>query len=798
MRSFLFVLFFSALAFESLGCGVVYRSNRAMFYPLFRQDELGPKAYADFLRGSYSEKFYGRASFMKNPYSQNVRRWQEFLGSGFSKENIQKVLKSEGTKLLEKEWDEEKPKERASADYIRYARSCSETFAYRASRSWDYGDILEEAKKRSIDSLIQEGYKGFEEVGFDHLKARYAYQIVRALHYSGRYEEAVDFFEEKVESEMEKDEVYYYIMDQAAGCYYSLRNYEEAAYRFLRVFGKSQDRKRSAYVSYEFCLNEGHDGGSMFQGPEDRGIHTTIKALRRVQHGPESIVDLYEIDPSAEDRLRLLFTRTMFDLERSVWPKRVGRSKDTLPHFEERQLRRVQKLDSICEVLKEDPKMAAPEYWALASSYIQFLKGDMEKARERLQKIEGKRYEAQQKMLGLIYEVFSWGRMDRKKEERLVDILQEDLVEFPFGADPNLNLADRYPDNGHRLWRPAWKYLLLDHVAHLYYRKGDLAKAFLTHNDLRSTHDLDAHLLVDRLIEFFEKEKKSPFEKVLVDWNRESAKGDAPIAHLRYVKGSYYLKEAAPEKALAEFDKADRQLRKEGKTDEFHRWKISGRVFSNNIKECFNCPEEEVMTDSVFIHDAYPFLKDELMGFEEIASSLIKLDSMSSNAVEWKQKLAHYLKGNFYYNVTTSGYYRGSLAGKGNCCNYEHGERPERYREILSERPGYNLYGLEAPSLYHGLAKEAFHEYERVLELSDDPELNARTLYMMAKCELNVMYSEEDLNWDEYYSSGKLTDKTFPYKESFERLHRNYSDTRFYDEIIERCAFFEHYVAERY
>ena len=47
------------------------------------------------------------------------------------------------------------------------------------------------------------------------------------------------------------------------------------------------------------------------------------------------------------------------------------------------------------------------------------------------------------------------------------------------------------------------------------------------------------------------------------------------------------------------------------------------------------------MTDSVFIHEVYPFLNDEPMELREFFSSLIKLDSMIANAVEWKQKLAH-------------------------------------------------------------------------------------------------------------------------------------------------------------
>lgn len=797
MRAILLLLFLCVMVLESSACYSGRRGTTARFYHLFRQDDLGPKGYADFLRDVSSRKFYGDASRLKASYSRNIQLWEEFLDHEFSKETLERALKRDDRRVLEKEWEEETPKKRAAADYIRYAKICSDAFAYRRSNSWDYGDILGKEKKRSINKLIEKGYKRFEEAEYEQLKARYAYQLVRALHYIGRYQEAVEFYEKRVESEMEKDEVYYYTMDQAAGCYYSLGDHEEAAYRFLKVFGNSEDRKRSAFVSYEFCLDQGQDGRSLFEGKEDQGIHITIKALRNVHHDLDRIVQLYETDPS-EERLRLLFTRAMYDLERSIWPKRVGQHRDTLPHLAHGKQKRIEKLDSIATVLRDDPSMEASGFWGLASSYLRFLKGDREEAEERLEKVEGEHYKAQRKMLERVYEVLDWARMDPDKEERLVEILDEELVGPYSEGEPNLTLQRRYPEDGHAEWEPAWKYLLLDHVGHLYYREDALAKAFLTHNPLNSIHDLDHHQLVDRLLEFFDKKEKSPFEQVLANWCSTDAKGGAPVAHLRYIKGIYYLREASPQEALAEFDKAKERLLKEGKKKDFEWWKVSGRVFSNNIKECFRCPEKKVMKDSVFIHDAYPFLNDEPMEVPKLAASLVKLDSMISNAVEWKQKLAHYLKGNFYYNVTTTGYYRGALVGKRNCCNYQHGRDPDEYQEVLSKRPGYNLYGLDAPSLYRELAKEAMNEYEKVLELSDDAELNARTLYMMAKCELNTMYSEADLDRDGLYYQGKVTDKTLPYKDSFGRLHRKYKNSSFYEEIIDRCAFFEHYVGQRF
>jgi len=63
--------------------------------------------------------------------------------------------------------------------------------------------------------------------------------------------------------------------------------------------------------------------------------------------------------------------------------------------------------------------------------------------------------------------------------------------------------------------------------------------------------------------------------------------------------------------------------------------------------------------------------------------------------------------------------------------------------------------------------------------MSTDKKLNARCLYMMAKCELNAYYnSGVVLDYGGY--DGTVDSDTKPYKTSFKELKAAYKDTKFY------------------
>ena len=270
--------------------------------------------------------------------------------------------------------------------------------------------------------------------------------------------------------------------------------------------------------------------------------------------------------------------------------------------------------------------------------------------------------------------------------------------------------------------------------------------------------------------------------------------------YIYFVKGLYFLQEFKPKEAYSYLSKSN--LNNIALTNQIENSSVeslvSARIFSNNVKECFNCPETEVMVDSVFLATAFSFIKSKFTK-ADLAQNLMKLDSLTKDTKTWKRKLAHYLTANYYYNISNTGYFRGTLSGQSHCCSYNYFfstySKHQLAEDLIKTNKGYNLFNIENYNkTYFSFANRAKEHYEKVISLSSDRELNARCLYLAAKCELNMMYNSENFSCSGYnYYDGSITNEIMKYKESFKKLHNNYRDTKFYKMILKECGFFRIY-----
>jgi hypothetical protein len=90
-------------------------------------------------------------------------------------------------------------------------------------------------------------------------------------------------------------------------------------------------------------------------------------------------------------------------------------------------------------------------------------------------------------------------------------------------------------------WKPAWKYLLMDQSAHLYYADGKLAKAFLVHNRIETMEAIGSLPLIDDLLAFVQQKEKNDFEKILMRRATHLPENTDALDYLRFIKGLYYL-----------------------------------------------------------------------------------------------------------------------------------------------------------------------------------------------------------------------------------------------------------------
>ncbi len=765
--SLLFVII--SLSNNLLACGYYDPWDGMLFYNLFDQTNISAEEYYPFLRADYT--FFYESTEISNEKKSypkgNIRLWHELLTT-WSITDIEQAVYNFPTF----NWSKKNSLiENSVQTYLAFAQKCTETFSYRKNLySWNYSDLL---SQRNFDtaSLLSEANLFINKEANIQLQSRYYYQLIRILHYSKMWNEAIKVFENSIEGKICKNEIYYYILDQVAGCYYSTGNYEKAAYMFTKVFNHSYDRKKSAFISYNFCAQNGFEGRQYFNGIDDEKDLLLIKSLYDFSDRISTIHEFINLDAD-DSRVELLFMRLLNNTEREIWPKNIGVSDKTLPNIDENLTEDIEKLTLIAIGQANNLAVMNKDFWILATSYLYFINQNLNQAKQQLKKV--KSFEVQKQILSDIYLIFSWDRMDQKNEETLMSLLKKN--EFNNLAVSTILVS-----------QPDWIMMCLDKVAHLYYAQNELAKAFLIHNKLEVTDYLTSFQLLTSMEELYNKCDKSDFEKTLI-----SNMNDCPYSFIDYVynqQAIYYLYHNDPISAMVCFNKMKTEI---------DRVEISAQIFSNNTKEGFTFPVDSIMVDEVYKASIFSFIKP-YFSRKELAENLVRLVKMRYDRLPWKRKLANYLLGNFYFNISNTGYYRGALNGRSNVGynnyfnnDFYEDDNPKYDAEIINSRVGYNLSNIEMHrNKYNRTCDFARSYFENVIHESTDVELNARCWFMLAKCELNSYYNKA--NQDSYSKCLSQFGKALLESESFKQLEERYADTKFHEMIVKECSYFRYY-----
>ena len=739
------------------------------FYNLFKQTNISAEEFYPFLREDFTT-FYSNSNYKQNKVKVypkgNISLWNELLVDWNIYEIEKAIYEPENFSWHNKNTEIDK---RAKI-YIDFAQICSEAFDYRNKmNSWDYNEIKQQ-KTINTEALLSKANTLLNNESNEQLKARYYYQIIRILHYSKNWEDAIKLYDSKVKDKLTKNEIYYYIIDQIAGCYYSIKNYQKAAYLFTKVFNKSFDRKKSAFLSYNFCTKKDADGKPFFKGFEDEKDFILITSLRNFSDEIININKFINLDEN-DQRVELLFMRALNNVERVVWPKNIGVGHETLPFYDEKN--NYKDLLSIVEKQVGNYAVRNKDFWRIASSYLSFINNDIKTAKNELSKVNS--FPEQKKALSIIYEVFSWNEISSSDEDHIYYILKAIPVQDDWYMDSENDLRN----------------FILHKIAHTYYKNNQIAKAFLVHNYLEKVNNINSLELLDALENFYLKPNKNNYEQLLI---ANMDKKNNFTDYINYQKGIYYLYDKKPDLALVFFNKNNSYKAQKP---------IPNTIFSNNIKECFTCDVNEIMDDEVYKADVFSFINANSTA-KDLAINLMELIKLTSNEKLWKAKLANYLLANYYYNISNTGYYRGLLTDNTNTgdriyINYAN----DKYfspkitgEEIIANKSGYNLSNISGyEKHYFNLSELAMKYYQNVIDLSTDKELNARCMYLMAKCELNHFYNNGGDNNYKILVNGKWNNYEIelPKSRSFKLLNEKYSDTEFHDMIIKECSYYRHY-----
>jgi hypothetical protein len=183
---------------------------------------------------------------------------------------------------------------------------------------------------------------------------------------------------------------------------------------------------------------------------------------------------------------------------------------------------------------------------------------------------------------------------------------------------------------------------------------------------------------------------------------------------------------------------------------------LPGNPFNGKIKDCHDC--DHAATQKVK-YTRLSFLKK----VQEMKAHVVKGEDVYNNSI---------LLGNAFYNISYFGNARAFYEGN-----------------IMDQ---YSIYIDKYYQTYLLSNTEASQYYQKAFDAATTDEQKAKCVYMMAKCERNTFYTQKYHSSAEWY--GGDADVAFLAWNGFKKLKTDYSDTKYYKEVMRECGYFKSYV----
>lgn len=623
-----------------------------------------------------------------------------------------------------------------AVDYLIFAKRCEPHVISRNSWSTTQRDTV------AMQFLIKDGLKEFKKTKSHYFKLRYAYQLIRLAHYKKDYVQTLALYEDLLpKTDNNPSIIENWIEGHRAGALMGLGRNVEAAYLYSKIFHNTPSKRETAYQSFTIKSDEEWQAClGLCQTDEERA---TLHALRANDPNSVAVEDMqaiYEINPK-NAYLELILVQEIQKLEKDLLGGDFNKKRQQNKRFH--KIPRKQAGKNLLDLLKfvllvgEEKKVETPDLWEIAEGYLELLGGDYYSAKKTLGHLKGSIADEvlteQLDALIMVANIDGLEEVNTEMENLIVDYERSELF-------------TKYPDFGK---------FVNDKLAYLYHQQGFEGKAFLeehTLNELKYNPQLG---LIEELIAICKKENRSKLENEMV----LKSDGVTTIeSDLWDLMGTYYLGQMQLESALEAFRQMPRKDR-----DNFGLF----NPFREMPNDCVHCR----------IIDTAGYNKTVIL------EQILELEYKAKADME-KGAAYYYQIGNALYNMTYFGY---------------------EWEVADYFRSGSSWYGLKSGEAIFSKIGAPFGNYESIncslplyyydkaFRLTNNPELGARAAFMAAKCQQNQFFTAQGSDYTLY--GNQIPYVTAEYRQYFTILRDYYSETEFYEEIVQECLYFERYTA---
>lgn len=628
-------------------------------------------------------------------------------------------------------------------DYLVFAKKCEPHVI--AKDPW----IEKPQDIAMMRNLMNEGKSNFTKVKSHFIKLRYAFQTMRLAHYQGNYQETINLYNYFVPKLSEYfsvtnnkqafSVVTYWIIGLKAGALKHLGQYPESSYLFSLVFNGCISKRDAAAKSFSIQTDEQFQQATLMCRNYDEKI--TLYAMRGYAYHAKALEEMqliYDINPRSE-YLDALLVKEIKRLEKTLlgssFNDRDGTDNATRKNAGEYAIR----LNHFVVKCIKAQRVKNIELWLVADGYLELIRGDYYAALKTFdrnkEKIKSKTILEQIEILELVAKAHSIDKLEADTEQKVTEIIEHPLYK-------------KYPD------LPDF---LFDRLADMYRQAGSEGLAFRCHHDLVALKPNPQLHIINDLLSLAQKSNKNALERQLVTDSR----GEALEDQLWEIKGVTLLAENKFEAALECFKKVS--------TARLDASKFN--PFESRTNDCVNCK----LRDS-----------SRLLTRREITEQLIDLQYESKADLEntakhlYRLGVAHYNMSYYGHAWGVKDFYRSGLS-------WHSADR--HYSDTYTGH--YYPYGNKE---YTDLSVALFY-FERAYEASKskDTELAARCAFWAARCQQKEYYAGNDFRQTAY---GRIPALPSEYTQYLGLFKKGYSDTKFYQEVIKECIYFQRYAGK--
>ncbi len=634
--------------------------------------------------------------------------------------------------------------------------------------------------QEKMGKLMKNGQQLYAVAKNNFIKLRLAYQVARLAHYSGRYTEAIQWYDTGISDNPTQSVLKDLGLSLKAGAMMRLGQKPEAAYIFSQLFSKSELKRISNYMSFDWCVKRFDEADrkkclALCKTDLEKANMLGLFALGSNRDELNALKRIQQLAPNSP-LLEILLVREMNKLEEYYYTPALqfhtGKDRIMLNYAEittsdssyQAFYKETKALTAFCQEAAKQASTPNKALYSLTAAHASLITGDYPATRKLLDDTKklklSQPLQDQWAMTNLLWIINTMPTFDSRSEEQLFSSMRW-LEKM---ASTDTEYAKFYRRIYSEILAPRYqqmevaariKYLLCigvaDWIQKTYvkdgwgYYGGALSKL---RTELSGTE-------VEQLIQLMESKNLNAFEKYIVEHNSFS-KND-----VNDVAGTSFLRQFDYANAIKWFSKIPADYYKE----EPYTTYLAANPFADLI----------IDTHAPTPQDTVRYTR---LSFSRKMLQL-ETDLKTASDPEKKAKL--------YYELA-KGYYQMSYYGNSWLLVQYSWSSNESVSDANPLKPGEKEY--------FGVYKAEDH-YLKAFALTKDKNLKARCLFMAAKCDqkqVDMPLWNAKQDYKEYEKAMTAYRRKLMVSPHFTTLAREYSTTPFYKEAYNTCSYLKDFV----